>query len=150
MPRPQSGKLAVFDAKTLRVITALAGSQGGADRLFPSADGRLLLMEADRTVSLYDLDSGRRLGEVVEIAPPDAGDATMRPDGLAMAVGGGERGIAIWDLDPTHWATATCRLAGRNLTAEEWKTYLGGLGPRQATSLITRSTETRCLDGVVA
>ena len=129
----QAGKLALFDTKTFKPLTTLAGSQGGAGRLFSSVDGRLLLMEADRTVSLYDLASGRRLGDVLEIARQDVGDATIRPDGLAMAVGGGERGIAIWDLDPAHWATAACGVAGRNLTAEEWKTYLGSLGSYRAT-----------------
>jgi WD40 repeat protein len=128
-----AGKLAVFDTKTFKAVTALAGSRGGAYRLFSSADGRLLLMEADRTVSLYDLDSGRRLGDILEIDKQDIGDATIRPDGLAMAVGGGARGIAIWDLDPAHWATAACRLAGRNLTTEEWKTYLGSLGSYRVT-----------------
>jgi hypothetical protein len=43
-------------------------------------------------------------------------------------VGGGTPdGIAIWDLDSSHWVDAACRLAGRNLTQDEWDTYLSAL-----------------------
>jgi hypothetical protein len=42
-------------------------------------------------------------------------------------------GVAVWDLDPDHLATAACRMAGRNLTATEWSTYLGDIGPRRPT-----------------
>ena len=37
-------------------------------------------------------------------------------------------GVAIWDIDPRHLARAACTVAGRNLTATEWKTYVGELG----------------------
>jgi hypothetical protein len=33
----------------------------------------------------------------------------------------------IWNLDPSHWAEAACDLAGRNLTEDEWQTYIGDL-----------------------
>jgi hypothetical protein len=33
----------------------------------------------------------------------------------------------IWNLDPTRWAEAACDLAGRNLTVDEWQTYIGDL-----------------------
>ena len=42
-------------------------------------------------------------------------------------------GIAIWDLDPEHQYRAACRIAGRELTTDEWTAYLSGLGTRRAT-----------------
>ena len=39
----------------------------------------------------------------------------------------------IWDLDPEHWASAACRVAGRNLTREEWASNIGTLAPYRAT-----------------
>ena len=60
-------------------------------------------------------------------------DAQLRPDGLEMVLGGGERGLAVWDLDPSHWVAAACRLAGRNLTRDEWDTYLSDLGSYRST-----------------
>jgi hypothetical protein len=32
----------------------------------------------------------------------------------------------ILDLDPAHWQTTACHLAGRNLTRAEWDQYLPG------------------------
>jgi WD40 repeat protein len=32
----------------------------------------------------------------------------------------------VWDLDPAHWDTTACKLAGRNLTQAEWQQYLPG------------------------
>jgi hypothetical protein len=47
-------------------------------------------------------------------------------DGSRMAVGGGiENGYQIWDLEPDHWVGAACRIAGRNLTEEEWAAKIG-------------------------
>jgi WD40 repeat protein len=30
----------------------------------------------------------------------------------------------VWDVDPTHWQTIACTIAGRNLSHAEWHTYL--------------------------
>ena len=60
--------------------------------------------------------------------------SALRPDGTELAVGGSrEAGIQVWDLDPEQWVAAACRLAGRNLTAEEWSTNLADLAAYRAT-----------------
>ena len=52
----------------------------------------------------------------------------LHPDGEELAIGGGvDRPFLVWDLDPAHWLTAACELAGRNLTQDEWATYIGDL-----------------------
>ncbi len=56
----------------------------------------------------------------------------MRSDGLEMAAAS-DHGIVVWDLDPNHWVTAACEVAGRNLTREEWDHYLGVLCSYRAT-----------------
>lgn len=40
---------------------------------------------------------------------------------------------SIWDLDPNHWVTAASAMAGRNLTQEEWHTYLSWAGAYRET-----------------
>ena len=42
--------------------------------------------------------------------------------------------MQICDLDPQHWVNAACRLAGRNLTREEWVTNIGALRHYRPTS----------------
>jgi hypothetical protein len=44
-----------------------------------------------------------------------------------------DTGVALWDLDPAAWVDAACAIAGRNLTHEEWATYVGDLAPYTAT-----------------
>lgn len=46
-----------------------------------------------------------------------------RPDGTQVAVVG-DFGLLLWDMELEHWMDAACRMAGRNLTPEEWRTYL--------------------------
>jgi hypothetical protein len=112
----------------------LAALRSFAEQVTQSSDGRLVLVRAaDQTAALYDLTTGARVGDPIEIANGEFNDAELRPNGLEMVVGGGERGVVVWDLDPSHWISAACGIAGRNLTRDEWKTYLGYLGSYRAT-----------------
>jgi hypothetical protein len=47
------------------------------------------------------------------------------PDGSGF-FGKDSNSIQIWDIDTQKWRDAACRLAGRNLTEQEWEQY----GPR--------------------
>ena len=44
-----------------------------------------------------------------------------------------QSGVGLWSLEPDHWVTAACAIAGRNLTTDEWSTYVGDLGDYQPT-----------------
>lgn len=46
------------------------------------------------------------------------------PDGRFLAVGGLDTLATLWDVDLGTWRGRACQIAGRNLTPEEWKTYL--------------------------
>jgi hypothetical protein len=77
-----------------------------------------------------------QIGEVMNVA---IGQATVthfggviRPDGRQMALATDE-GVQLWDLDPAAWREAACRLAGRNLTREEWERYLPNGEPYHVT-----------------
>jgi len=39
----------------------------------------------------------------------------------------------VWDLRPSSHADAACRMAGRDLTRDEWMAYLSDLGPYRST-----------------
>jgi hypothetical protein len=58
-------------------------------------------------------------------------------DGRWLSVGGepgdGQNASKIWDLDPESWVAGACRVAGRNLTREEWASNIGNLAPYRAT-----------------
>ncbi len=117
----------VRDLANLAVVATLTGAGSVPVQYAVSADGRMLQVlafntETDASVALYDLNTFARIGEPMHLDGP-AVEGDIRPDGLEMALGSGA-GTSIWDLDSDHWATAACALAGRNLTQQEWDTYL--------------------------
>jgi DNA-binding beta-propeller fold protein YncE len=122
------GSITRYDLATLEPLVDLPGTRGGINTLQLSDDGRVLLVTAlDQTVSVYDVASGTRLGDPIPMDAPFIYGAFLRADGDEAAVTD-RTGIEIWDLDPLHQREAACQVAGRNLTATEWSTYLGGLG----------------------
>ncbi|HET8778974.1 MAG TPA: hypothetical protein VFM66_02790, partial [Agromyces sp.] len=126
-------RLTRFDATTFEPIGALAGTSGGFAYIGVSADGRTLSAFAQNgTVSLYDLVDGIRLGDPIPAAYPDRLSGFLRPDGMELAVNADD-GIAMWDLDPEAHAQAACRIAGRDLTRDEWNTYLADVGEYRST-----------------
>ena len=70
------------------------------------------------------------LGTRQQISPPlQAGQLRGPPGYLGdgqQLVTSGAAGLMSWDLRPESWRTIACRLAGRNLTDEEWSTFLPG------------------------
>ena len=103
-----------------------------------TADGTLIATNGgDHNVILYDVASGVRIGTPITIADDESNRIALSLDGRWLSVGGeaadGSHATKIWDLDPEHWATAACRVAGRNLTREEWASNIGTLAPYRAT-----------------
>jgi WD40 repeat protein len=126
-------RLVRHDVPSLATSGSLPGVQGGLSNLQVSADGKLLLAGAnDETVALYDLDAGIRLGDPIPTSSPLITSAYLRPDGLELLVNEKD-GVAVWDLEPDQQAAAACRMAGRDLTREEWSTYFAGTGTYHST-----------------
>ncbi len=108
------------------------GTNGSMDMLAIDAAGqRLLALAGDRTLRLYDIPTRTPLGDPIDRRTGE-GNAALRGDGLLAAVVT-DAGVVTWDLDPAHWETGACELAGRNLTRDEWDRYIGDLAPYSAT-----------------
>ena len=127
------GSIARYDTATMEPLVQFAGARGDVNVLQFSRDGSILLATShDQTVSVYDVATGTRLGDPIPVDAPVIYPGFLRPDGKAVAVTDAT-GVAIWDLDPERMVAAACRLAGRNLSATEWATYLSDLGEHRAT-----------------
>ena len=104
----------------------------------------------DAAALLFDTATGLRIGEpfrtddravapdvfldtdaTIELAFPMP-DGVVRPDGLEIALSMPE-GVVVWDIDPGHQFEFACRIAGRDLSESEWRTYLDALGEPQST-----------------
>lgn len=71
--------------------------------------------------------SGRRLGDPLRADSPLIVPGMLRPDGEELAVNVAQ-GVQLWDLRPATQFAAACRIAGRELTAQEWTAYLPWVG----------------------
>ncbi|GGI47387.1 DNA-binding SARP family transcriptional activator [Agromyces flavus] len=129
----EDNRIGWYETDTLDRTGSLPGAAGGLGIPALSTDARTLLISAaDGSTMLYDLPSGTRIGEPLHADPATPLAEHLRPDGMELALSMPE-GVVVWDLDPEHQFDAVCRVAGRDLTADEWRTYLSDLGEPQST-----------------
>ena len=82
------------------------------------------------TARLVDVATHQLVGPVLPL-DPYTGPVFSRDSrtlGTSTPAGG-----ALLSVDPVVWRREACRLAGRNLTDDEWARYLPGQGPRRRT-----------------
>jgi WD40 repeat protein len=136
------GELVQYDLETLEPIRAFGGSRGHVFRGEGTADGSLVATSGgDQRIYLYDVATGVRIGTPVSVPDGQWNRVNISLDGKWLTVGGDYPDDAVrsrdtfqlWDLDPEHWETAACRIAGRNLTRAEWADNIGDLAPYRVT-----------------
>jgi class 3 adenylate cyclase/WD40 repeat protein/tRNA A-37 threonylcarbamoyl transferase component Bud32 len=127
------GELTQHELDTFEPVRTFGGSRGYIQRVFATADGSLIVANGgDRSVSVFDVATGVRLGTPLAIPDVSYNFVSLAPSGSAMALRGDE-GVLVWDLDPARWLEGACQVAGRNLTRAEWATNIGELAPYAAT-----------------
>ncbi|MEO6571187.1 MAG: WD40 repeat domain-containing protein, partial [Ilumatobacteraceae bacterium] len=129
------GELTQYDLDTLSPIRTFGGSRGYIQELYGTRDGSIIAVRGlDRTVSIFDVDTGILLGTPISIPDGDGEVIGLSLDGATLVLGGGAtNGVQVWDLRPEAWIDAACRVAGRNLTAEEWDSNIGDLAEYRPT-----------------
>jgi DNA-binding SARP family transcriptional activator/WD40 repeat protein len=126
-------RLLTYAIDDFAVTGSLPSTAAGTRSLQASADGSTLLATGtDGSASLFDLSSGMRLGDAIPSSDGNGFAASLRPDGRQLAVVLAD-GLQVWDLDREAQAVAACRIAGRDLTRQEWDTYFGAIGPYRST-----------------
>lgn len=127
-------RLALVDGSTLEQLERLPRPAGGSRGISVSADGRTLLNEgSNNRITLYDLGDSIKLGDTINAATSTGiREVRLSPDGSTLLQNSPE-GILVWDLSPASHFEAACRIAGRELTPDEWDTYLGITEPQGAT-----------------
>ena len=95
-------------------------------------DGRMLVTSsADGTVVLWDVATQKPIGSPLRLAANTFASAVLSPDGSRLyAISTRGEGISF-AMSPESWKRHACLVAGRELTAEEWRDALPGR-PRRA------------------
>jgi hypothetical protein len=127
-------RLVLVDGSTLKQHARLSRPAGGSRGISVSADGRTLLNEGwNNRITLYDLGDSIKLGDTISAASnTGTREVYLSPDARTMIQNSSE-GILVWDLSPASHFDAACRIAGRELTVDEWDTYFGASEPQVAT-----------------
>jgi WD40 repeat protein len=82
-----------------------------------------------REITLWDSFTGQPLGDPIAIYDEDTSDTgnhhlAYSPDGSQIAIAD-DQGLFLWDMRVEQWIEAACHMANRDLTREEWRTYMG-------------------------
>jgi DNA-binding SARP family transcriptional activator/WD40 repeat protein len=118
----QDGRVGLLDVASRTWISRPGGSQPFAGWIVTySADGERVVTMADGRVGLFDGRTGEYVGAVT-VGTDGAAGFTSGGDEVVIATDGGA--VWTWDLDPAAWVAAACRMAGRTLTEQEWRSYL--------------------------
>jgi WD40 repeat protein len=136
---PDGQTLAVASLAGAILISVHTGTQigeplaGHTARFFDvtfSDDGHTIATTSeDGTLILYDLTTRQPIGEPLISGNGTPYAVAFTPDGrtLIASDGAAPRGQVVgFDIDPNSWQRQACAIAGRNLTRDEWRQYLGG------------------------
>lgn len=104
------------------------------ERLAYDPTGTWLVTGSVSTVSLYDAAGGEEIGELNpqgintlqdQYNFPLLPTLAFSPSGSRMTAYAREDELLFWRLDLESWQAAACQIANRNLTPQEWTTYIG-------------------------
>ena len=90
-------------------------------------DGAMLASAGqDGAVALWDVQTQNPIGPPLAIEPDSYIAADLSPDGSRLFAASSGRRAVRWDVAPEAWKRHACRVAGRELTRQEWTDALPG------------------------
>ncbi len=124
-----SGTITIRDGVSFETIRNLLGTAGTTNAwndgtLLFSQDSSMLLTNFDGPPRLWDVETGAQIG--IPFPSVRATNSGISVGDDFNVVTASEDAILVWNLDITNWPDVACRLAGAELTNEEWLQW----GPR--------------------
>ncbi|HYB30249.1 MAG TPA: protein kinase [Solirubrobacteraceae bacterium] len=120
----EGGQVLFLDPRTgRRTAPPIQVATGEISNVSFSPDGRSYAVSSlDETASVWDLQSGTRLGNTFGPYPGTDPTPLFEPNGRLLIV---LLSNAIeWPMNVNTWMQFACRVAGRNLTRTEWQEVL--------------------------
>ena len=113
-----------LDARTVR--RNLRRHKSSVTSLAFSPDGTLLASGSlDRSAMLWSPVSGEMLLQIDEASnPTEVIGVAFAGDGKTLATRMRSGAVSLWDMDSERWTELACSIVNRNLTREEWETFL--------------------------
>jgi DNA-binding SARP family transcriptional activator/WD40 repeat protein len=118
------GTIAYLDPQTLATRSRVSGPEVAGGGIQFSPDGkRFVTSEDSGRLGVWDARTAAALGSVHAGEPSNAGFVQGTSDVLIASPDGT---VSVWDPRPEAAVEAACRIASRELTDTEWRTYLPG------------------------
>jgi WD40 repeat protein/DNA-binding SARP family transcriptional activator len=84
-------------------------------------DGAMLASAGqDGALALWDVETQNPIGPSLPVEPDSYMAADLSPDGSRLFAASLSRRAVRWDVAPKVWKRHACRVAGRELTRQEW------------------------------
>jgi DNA-binding SARP family transcriptional activator/WD40 repeat protein len=123
--RDDTGRFWTLDARTWKPRGRPLSGASGRGAFAISPDGRTLATASnDGGTQLWELASGRAIGNPLPGVADQSAGATFIDGGTHLATVYNNRQGYVWDVRPESWARWACDIAGRTLTRAEWKDVL--------------------------
>ncbi|MGJ6968172.1 protein kinase domain-containing protein [Streptosporangium sp. G11] len=125
----REGRISVFETRgRKRVGDMIRGEEGtGADLTYSPRGDVIAAAMTERSVGIWDVATGRRLGQPIAAQTGDLRALAFSPDGARLIAVDTAGTLSEYPVEPEAVARAVCERAGRTLSHEEWRTYLGDL-----------------------
>ncbi len=121
----KNGKVILWDISTRGSLATLTGHTDEVFGLAFSPDGRTLATGGkDTKVILWDIATRRSLATLTGHTDM-VQSVAFSPDGRTLATTSADTEVILWNTDVESVRRRLCDLVGRDLTREEWTTFLG-------------------------
>ncbi|RZU03375.1 DNA-binding SARP family transcriptional activator [Kribbella rubisoli] len=122
----EKGEVLIVDPATgENIATPRIVHQGWVNGIAFSPDSSLLVSSGwDGGIGLFDGKTAALLGTIMT-PNQQLVTADFLPDGRTVAIAAYDDGVYHWDTRLAHTIEMACRMAGRDLTAAEWKENFG-------------------------
>lgn len=127
------GRLVVVDGETGQIVGQRDPVHDGPISwvVFSPDGGTLATMGFDGTLRLADPTTGVPHARMLPSRPNLRSSVTYLDDGHTAVIGYEDGSVVAFETDADAWVDHACAVAGRNLTADEWRDAFGDRDYRQ-------------------
>ena len=118
-------RVILWNVKKGTIYQSLIGHEGAVQSIVFKDNKKLATASSDKRVFIWDVKSGRKL-HTLEGHRDAISSVTFTFDGNRLISGTKDGEVIVWNLDISSETLQAlgCRLAGRNLTNEEWERHI--------------------------
>lgn len=119
-----NGTITIRDGTTFEPVIEMVGETGIGNAwadgtMFFSDDNATLLSNHDKSARLWDIETGRQIGDPFPSLHATNSGINIGPEGFQL-VTMAEASILYWNLDIDSWPDIACKFADSELTDSEW------------------------------